>query len=133
MSDFIKNYCKVVTGNIVWNQCKSDLSNIKTNENIRLIYSTDIPSLIIKTKNNLEKKLYISTNKSCLKLPVILMTRSRNPKTVLIEEFHEPIIAENHVNVITAESLDILRMIYNNLNTILCKEYIKKWLRSSTE
>ncbi|GAF99257.1 unnamed protein product, partial [marine sediment metagenome] len=63
----------VSVGNIVWNQCKKDLSDDK--DKTLLIYSSDIKNhqLVVQKYNNKEKKNYI--NKSGKKDPLLVINR----------------------------------------------------------
>jgi hypothetical protein len=122
----IKDICKVVGGNIVWNQHKDSLNNEK--KGYRLIYSDDIECInenII--KKNKEKKLYIETKKPSLILPVLIVARGSKIKYELIENSNVKLIAENHVNVISGKIED-LKKICDNFKDKRLESYIKNIL-----
>lgn len=81
---------KVCVGNIVWNQCKDDLTDDK--DKTLLIYSSDIKDkkLLIKTYSNKEKKNYI--NKKGSDSPLLVLNRGYGVGTY---NFNYCIINEN--------------------------------------
>jgi len=124
----LEEYGTVTTGTIVWNEHTDKLIDEPTDTSYRLVYSDDIPYLFTleerkERKRNANKRYYIETDKPSLTLPVILITRSKIPQIYLVEKYDSPLIAENHVNVITG-SLDKLKIIYNSLTSDRCKDYI---------
>jgi hypothetical protein len=124
----LSDHAKVVTGNIVWNQVKSDLEDDKSDQNIRLIYSNDVGHINDSTyyiNKNDQKKKYVNTKKLPVKLPAIFITRSKNPKHELVEHYDEPLIAENHVNVIQSD-LAHLKLLDEYLKSNQCIKYIKE-------
>ena len=89
----------VHVGNVVWNQCKNDLTDDETKT--RLIYSSDIKNkkLDIKKYSNKDKKNYIS--KEGEKGPILLLNRgygvgTYNFEYCLVDEELEYLI-ENHL------------------------------------
>lgn len=95
----------VNVGNIVWNQCKSILTNDKSNT--RLIYSSDITNILdVKTYKNLAKKNYI--NKTGESGPLLVMNRGYGVgqykfEYCLIDVNYEYLI-ENHLICIRPKS-----------------------------
>lgn len=89
----------VHVGNVVWNQCKNELTDDETKT--RLIYSSDIKNkkLDIKKYSNKDKKNYIS--KEGEKGPILLLNRgygvgTYNFEYCLVDEEFEYLI-ENHL------------------------------------
>lgn len=94
------------TGNVVWNQVKSNLSD---NPGTLLIYSSNLNDSMLRlgNLNGEEKKQYVTgLTKPKLTGPVILVERgygnSFSFNTVLVTE--KEFYAENHVNVIYAKT-----------------------------
>jgi adenine-specific DNA-methyltransferase len=90
---------KVSVGTVVWNQCKSLLTDDETKT--RLIYSSDIENstLIKKHYDNQDKKNFI--NKTGIKRPMIVINRGYGVgeykfNYCLIEETHDYLV-ENHL------------------------------------
>jgi type I restriction-modification system DNA methylase subunit len=131
---------KVSVGNVVWNQCKSILTDdpLKT----RLIYSSDITDtkLGIKNYRNLEKKNYIM--KKGLTSPLLVINRgygigNYNFEYCLIEGGFEYLI-ENHLICITytnqisnMELITLYKKIIKSLESPRTKEFIKLYFGNS--
>ena len=111
---------KVTVGNIVWNQCKSILTN--DNTDTRLIYSSDIKNnkLDIQIYNNKDKKNYI--NKNGYNKPILVINRGYGVgkydfKYCLIKG-DMPYLIENHLICIEytkkIKTEDLIKM-YNKI------------------
>jgi adenine-specific DNA-methyltransferase len=127
------------TGKIVWNQHKSNLSNVFKEGMYKIIYSSDISEEGISEKSfdeNSEKKRYILCPEiSPLTFPVILIQRSsKNLRFCLIKSSDIPLVAENHVNCIN--SLDFqkenpLELIISSFQTSEFQRYISEMSTTS--
>jgi len=118
---FICDYnLNVKTGNIVWNQHKSKLSNKKKNKNyFPLIYPRNLVDGNIQFKSDNNKKQYIKIDKEPIFGPLIVINRIIGSndiflKPVFIKSTDKPFFFENHINMITGK-LDDLQIIYNSL------------------
>lgn len=121
----LHSVANVVTGSIVWNEHKDKLSDTyQPAKNLRLIYSSDITAdgTLIQSK---PATSFVETNKKPLPLPVILATRSKKPRFALITQSEHPLIAENHVNVITS-STKSLSLLYKFLISDACSNYLRE-------
>ena len=89
-----------------------------------IIYSSDISTFPeLKVFKNKEKKRFIRTDKPALNFPVILMSRTKIPKFVIIKQSEHYLIAENHVNCIFPKEGVDLDFIYERLKSDKTKEY----------
>jgi tRNA1(Val) A37 N6-methylase TrmN6 len=122
----------VKTGNIVWNQVKTNLSDSGT----LLIYSSNINNCTL-TLNNLlgkAKKQYVKgITKPTINGPVILVERgygnsfSFNSVLVTIQDFY----AENHINVIyakTEEAKSLLEKVQTSLQDARTRSFMKLFI-----
>ena len=124
---------KVVVGNVVWNQCKTILTNDK--KKTRLIYSSDITNnkLSIKTYQNKDKKNYIEKEGS--KEPLMVINRGYGVgdykfQYCLINVDYEYLI-ENHLICIKYTkkiSKNELIKLYNKVIKSLENEKIKTFI-----
>lgn len=117
----------VKTGEIVWNQHKSNLTNL--DEGTLLIYSSNIVNneLVLNNLNG-EKKQYIKNiTKKPTSEPAILVSRgygnNYNFSFTMIE--NKTFYGENHVNVITAPNKDILHRIMRSFTDERTHKFIK--------
>jgi hypothetical protein len=114
----------VNVGNIVWNQCKKDLTYDKTKT--RLIYSSDIVDnkLHIKTYANKEKKNYI--NKKGDNSTLLVINRGYGMGDY---NFNYCIINEkNNINYLVENHLICIKYLHDISKTELIKKYKKiKW------
>jgi len=116
----------VKTGDVVWNQHKSNLSDT---EGTLLIYSSNIVEneLVLYNLNG-EKKQYIKNlTKKPLSEPAILVSRGYGNKYsfsfTLVE--NKTFYGENHVNVITAPNKEILHRIMNSFKDERTHKFIE--------
>ncbi len=124
---------KVKTGTITWNQHKEKLTN--DNSKSKLIWSNNIGTdCRFKEYNHDIKKQYIDINKSDI-YPAILFNRitglgsNLNLRAIYI---NEPYLAENHVNVIISNDIDLLKDIYNKIiNDDSCKDLLRSLIGST--
>ena len=123
----------VLTGSIVWNEKKNDLTNIKEN-NYLLVYSHNIGKngeLVFPKVNNPDKKQYIKTIKfNSNKWYTILVNRitgSRDSIKLrpLMIESNVKFFAENHVNVIKGPQ-EMLNVVYEKMLTKEAENFMKK-------
>lgn len=130
--------CIVKTGNIVWNQHKDNLSNIKTDNSLQLIKSSNIKNGILKlnldTTNDKKQFLLINDKNKHLIIhgPYILINRivGLNPPKLNIyfernDNDNTKCFIENHVNYIKG-SIGNLTKIYNSLQDKKTIEFIKE-------
>lgn len=124
--------CKVKTGNIVWNKHKKDLSDVRNENSLQLVRSTNIKNSLL--KNNKQQFLKVSDeNKHQIVYgPYILVNRIiglEPPKLNIYFECNDDITTrcfiENHVNYIkgTRENLE---KIYNSLQDTRTLRFIKE-------
>jgi Eco57I restriction-modification methylase len=121
------NVAVVKIGSIVWNQVKQSLRNeidSASEENGKmLLYSPDVALYPKLSKLKGEKKRFVVTAKSALKLPVILMSRTKVPRFTLIKSCDIPLISENHtISIHPKEGQDI-----DELYSMLCSEKTKEF------
>lgn len=116
----------VKTGEVVWNQHKSNLSD---KEGTLLIYSSNIVDneLVLDNLNG-EKKQYIKNlTKKPISEPAILVSRGYGNKYsfsfTLVE--NKTFYGENHVNVITAPNKEILLRIMKSFNDERTHKFIE--------
>lgn len=116
----------VKTGEVVWNQHKSNLSDT---EGTLLIYSSNIVDneLVLDNLNG-EKKQYIKNlTKKPISEPAILVSRGYGNKYsfsfTLVE--NKTFYGENHVNVITAPNKEILHRIMNSFKDERTHKFIE--------
>jgi tRNA1(Val) A37 N6-methylase TrmN6 len=116
----------VKTGEVVWNQHKSNLSET---EGILLIYSSNIVDneLVLDNLNG-EKKQYIKNlTKKPISEPAILVSRGYGNKYsfsfTLVE--NKTFYGENHVNVITAPNKEILHRIMKSFKDERTHKFIE--------
>ena len=112
--------CKVSVGNVVWNQCKSILTD--DNKKTRLIYNSDIynNNIILKKYKNDTKKNYI--DKKGFNFPLLVINRGYGKGTYkfnycLIDVDYEYLI-ENHLICIKYNdniNKEELLKLYNNI------------------
>ena len=124
----LSDHATVVTGSVVWNQVKKHVYDSRDDESglTRLVYAVDVGNIGVgEFADSKVRKPYVKTKKSPVELPAIFVTRSKTLRHELVEEFDEPLIAENHVNVIQGE-LEELRMLDQYLGSERCSEYIKE-------
>jgi adenine-specific DNA-methyltransferase len=128
---FISDYnCDVKTGNIVWNQYKDNIYDIKKNNRyIPLIYPRNLVDGQIIFKDDIIKKQYIKIDKDPISGPLIIINRiiginDISLKPVLIELSDKKYFFENHINIITGELKD-LKIIYNSLIKLETIQFIK--------
>lgn len=109
--------CKVKTGCIVWNQHKPLLNNIKTDNNLQLIFSENIKQIS-------NKKIFVtmteSNKQSIISGPFILVNRivSNGVLNTFFQQSNNDdtkCFIENHVNFITGP-LEHLTRIFNSLS-----------------
>lgn len=125
---YLSSLADIRTGSIVWNQVKGRLHDEYAPGRKRLIYSSDIAG---KKITNPDKKPYVETEKPGLELPVLLVTRGKSLECKLYTEAEEPIIAENHVNVIHAD-LDTLLKIEATLRHPRFQDYFGDLLSTNS-
>ena len=126
----------VNVGNIVWNQCKEQLTD--DNSKTQLIYSSDITNnkLSIKKYSNIKKKNYI--NKKGNNNPLLVINRGYGVGTynfnycIINENDNINYLIENHLicikysKEISKENLiDKYKKIINSFNNIRTSEFIK--------
>ena len=121
--------CKVKTGNIIWNQYKQKLSNVKTNNNVMLVYPRNLIKDKIEEITHDTKKQYIQIDKNPIFGPLIVINRiigikSISLKPVLVESNNVPYYFENHINIITGD-LANLKIIFNSLKKSETNNFIK--------
>ena len=116
----------VKTGEVVWNQHKSNLSDT---EGTLLIYSSNIVNneLVLDNLNG-EKKQYIKNlTKKPISEPAILVSRGYGNKYsfsfTLVE--NKTFYGENHVNVITAPNKEILHRIMKSFKDERTHKFIE--------
>jgi hypothetical protein len=110
---------KVNVGNIVWNQCKNDLTD--DNKKTLLIYSSDIKDnkLLIKSYSNKEKKNYI--NKKGDNTPLLVINRGYGVGSY---NFNYCIINENdNINYLIENHLICIKYSKSISNDNLIKKY----------
>ena len=109
----------VNVGNIVWNQCKKDLTD--DNDKTLLVYSSDITDnkLLIKQYSNKEKKNYI--NKKGNNTPLLVINRGYGVGSY---KFHYCIINENdNINYLVENHLICIKYTKSISNEDLIKKY----------
>ena len=126
----------VCVGNIVWNQCKKDLTS--DNNNTLLVYSSDIKNnkLIIQQYSNKDKKNYI--NKKGSRQPLLVINRGYGVGKyqfnycLINETTNIEYLIENHLicikytKPITPENLiNLYKKIINSFNHQNTKQFIK--------
>jgi hypothetical protein len=124
----LSDHATVVTGSVVWNQVKKHLYDSRDDESglTRLVYAVDVGNINAEEfADDNVRKPYVKTKKPPVELPAIFVTRAKTLRHELIEEFDEPLIAENHVNVIKGD-LEELRMLDQYLASERCAKYIKE-------
>ena len=113
----------VNVGNIVWNQCKTDLTDsVNTDEpKTHLIYSSDITNnkLCIKTYSNKEKKNYIKKEGNTA--PLLVINRGYGVGSY---NFNYCIINENdNINYLVENHLICIKYVYSISNAMLINKY----------
>jgi hypothetical protein len=122
----LSDVCFVKTGNIVWNkQSTSIMKNIYEKDYKMLIYTRNLVENKLQIKEDSKKFQFIKTKKEAITLPVILCSRTKDPKFVLVKEFEYPLIAENHIILIYPKDEITIENLYDFLVSVSTKEYIK--------
>jgi|TARA_B100001971_G_scaffold196188_1_gene203738 tRNA1(Val) A37 N6-methylase TrmN6 len=125
----------VKTGNIVWNQCKDNLTT--DNKKDLLIYDYNVTQTnelkIYDEEGEYNKKgQYIEIkNKKKFKGPAILIVRGHGNgnfkiRCVFLSNDFGDFYAENHIYVILSTNVTILEQIYNSLTNLKNIEFLEK-------
>jgi len=126
----------VKTGTIVWNEKKELLNNDKTNT--ILLYNTNVTNdnkILITSFKNVDKGQYINLEGSTD--PIIVVNRGNgnagyNFKYAVIDDFKQPYLVENHLNMIYSENgmekkelIDLYKKIIKSFEHEKTKEFIQ--------
>ena len=119
--------CTLNIGNIVWNQCKPELTNDPSKT--LLIYSSDFKNnvLEIQSYKNVDKKNYI--NKKGSTSTVLLVNRGYGTggyslNYCLVELYDLEFLVENHCIVIHSKDKSVFQMIIDSFENEKTKEFI---------
>lgn len=124
----------VKTGNVVWNEHKSKLTN-ERGKGTLLIYSSNVKNGKVVLEEKEHKKQYIDIDREKIYPPIVLVNRGYgnsayrlNP--ALIEDYEQGFFVENHINVLypfNENGRKNLKKVYAYLCGTDCQEYIKKF------
>lgn len=124
--------CKVKTGSIVWNQHKPLLNNVKTDNNLQLIFSENIKQIS-------NKKIFVtmteSNKHSIITGPFILVNRivSNGVLNTFFQQSNNDdtkCFIENHVNFITGP-FEHLTRIYNSLSNPKTTTFLNEFISNT--
>lgn len=129
----------ITIGDIIWNQNKKILSDVRETNTKILIYSSNIGFKRIQESNikNLEKKQYISNKIIKYKNCIILPRNINNKLRFYLIKDNKDFVFENHVIIITHSELNKLEKLYTYLtdekNDLIIKKYFKSTNISKNE